>query len=188
MKATVVRSAALFVTLCFLAACDGDTGPAPAGPAGAAGAAGPAGSAGSAGPAGDPGIENFSAALSEANVVGGTGSTATGTASFSVVGQTLLFSIDVTDLTDVTAIHIHGPAAADTTGGVIQGLCNSDDGPVCKTGTVNGVLVAGAAPRSRIPFDSLVVLMGNGNAYVNVHTVAFGGGEIRGQIGQLMMQ
>ena len=50
------------------------------------------------------------------------------------------------------------------------------------TGTVNGVLVAGAATRSRIPFDSLVVLMRNGNAYVNLHTTAFPGGEIRGQI------
>ena len=180
MQATFVRPAALFVTCCFLVACEGEVGP--TGPAGAAGPAGTAGSTGPAGPAGQPGIANFTAALSEANVVGGTGSTATGTASFSVVGQTLLFSIDVTDLTDVTAVHIHGPAAAGVNGGVIQGLCNSDDGPVCKTGTVNGVLAAGAAPRSRIPFDSLVVLMGNGNAYVNLHTTAFGGGEIRGQI------
>ncbi len=120
---------------------------------------------------------------SEANVVGGgTGSTATGTASFSVVGQTLLFSIDIAGITDVTASHIHGPAAVGVNGGVIQGLCNSDDGPMCKTGAVDGILVAGAAPRSRIPFDSLVVLMRNGNAYVNVHTMAFPGGEIRGQI------
>ena len=118
-------------------------------------------------------------------MVGSTGSTATGTASFSVVGQTLLYSIEITGITDVTATHIHGPAAAGTDGGVIQGFCNSDDGPVCKTGTINGVLVAGAAPRSRIPFDSLAVLMRNGNAYVNVHTTAFSGGEIRGQI---MMQ
>ncbi len=122
------------------------------------------------------------ASLNEANVVGGTGSTATGTASFSVVGQTLLYSIEVTDLTDVTTAHIHGPAGVDVNGGVIQGLCNSDDGPVCRTGTVNGVLVAGAATRSRIPFDSLVVLMRNGNAYVNVHSAANPGGEIRGQI------
>ena len=86
------------------------------------------------------------------------------------------------DITDVTAAHIHGSAAEGENEGVIQGLCNSDDGPVCKTGTVNGVLVAGAAARSRIPFDSLVVLLRNGNAYVNVHTTAFPGGEIRGQI------
>ena len=180
MKPTVVRSTVLFVAFCFLTACEGDVGP--VGPAGAAGTAGTVGPAGPAGPAGLPGIENFTADLNEANVVGGTGSIATGTASFSVVGQTLLYSIDVTDLTDVTAVHIHGPAAVGANGGVIQGLCNSDDGPVCNTGTVNGVLVAGAATRSRIPFDELVVLMRNGNAYVNLHTTAFPGGEIRGQI------
>ncbi len=135
-----------------------------------------------AGPQGDPGIQTFTAVLNEANVVGGTGSTATGTASFAVVGPTLLFSIEVTGLTDVTAAHIHGPDAAGVNGGVIQGLCNSDDGSACRTGTVNGVLVAGAAPRGRISLDSLVVLLGNGMAYVNVHTTAFPGGEIRGQV------
>ena len=179
MRTNLVRAllAASTIGAAALATCTGDTGP--TGPAGTAGAAG---STGPTGPAGDPGIENFTAALSEANVVGGTGSAATGTASFSLVGQTLLYSVDVTDITDVTAAHIHGPAAAGTNGGVIQGICNSDDGPVCKTGTVTGVLVAGAAPRSRIPMDSLVVLMRNGMAYLNVHTTAFPGGEIRGQI------
>ncbi len=161
----------VLTTLSLIAACSGD-----AGPVGPAGAAGPAA------------IENFTADLNEANVVGGTGSTATGTASFSVVGQTLLFSIDVTGVTDVTAVHIHGPAAVGVNGGVVQGLCNSDDGPACATGTVNGVLVAGAAPRSRIAFDELVVMMRDGDSYVNVHTTAFPGGEIRGQVTAVAMQ
>ena len=117
MRPHIVRSVALFVTLCFLAVCTGDVGP--TGPAGATGADG---ATGPAGPTGDPGIENFTADLSEANVVGGTGSTATGTASFSVVGQTLLYSIDVTDLVDVTKVHIHGPAAVDANASVIQDL------------------------------------------------------------------
>ncbi len=181
MRPYIVRSVALFVTLCFLAVCTGDDGP--TGPAGATGAAGADGATGPAGPTGDPGIVNFTADLNEANVVGGTGSTATGTASFSVVGQTLLYSIDVTGHAGTTAVHIHGPAAVGVNGGVIQGLCNSGDAPVCEATTpLTGVLVAGAATRSSIPFDSLVVLMGYGNAYVNVHTTAFGGGEIRGQI------
>jgi len=116
-------------------------------------------------------------------VVGGTGSTAIGTASFSVVGPTLLYSIDVTGLANTTVAHIHGPAAAGASGIPIQDLCNAGDAPVCNTATpLAGVLVAGATARPRIPFDSLVVLMGNGMAYVNVHTTAFGGGEIRGQI------
>ena len=181
MRPYTVRSVALFVAVCFLATCEGDVGP--TGPAGATGTTGADGATGPAGPTGDPGIVNFTADLSEANVTVPTGSTATGTASFSVVGQTLLYSIDVTGLAGTTAVHIHGPAAVGVNGGVIQGLCNSDDGPVCNTTSpLTGVLVAGAATRSRISFDSLVVLMGNGNAYVNVHTAAFGGGEIRGQI------
>ena len=177
MKTSVVRSMALLGALGFLFSCEGDIGPVgPAGPAGTPGATGPAG------PQGDPGIENFTAVLNEANVVGGgTGSTATGVASFSVVGETLLYNISVVGLADVTQAHIHG-AAAGANGGIIQSLCVTDDAPPCATGTVTGVLVAGAGTRSRIPFDSLVVLMRNGNAYVNVHTSAFPGGEIRGQV------
>ena len=34
----------------------------------------------------------------------------------------------------------------------------------------------------RVALDSLLVLMRNGHAYVNVHTVAHPGGEIRGQV------
>lgn len=178
MRPFYVRSVALFVIVCFLTTCEGD-----AGPTGPAGAAGETGATGPAGPTGDPGIVNFTADLSEANVTVPTGSNATGTASFSVVGQTLLYSIDVTGLVDVKFVHIHGPAAAGSDAGVIQDLCSAGDAPPCNTTTpLTGVLVAGAAARSKISFDSLVVLMGNGMAYVNVHTKAFGGGEIRGQI------
>ena len=60
----------------------------------------------------------------------------------------------------MTAVHIHGPAAAGVNAGVIQSICNADDAPACETGTVNGVLVAGAANYARIPFDSLLVLIG----------------------------
>lgn len=178
MRPFCVRSVALFVAVCFLTTCEGDVGP-----TGPAGTTGTTGETGPAGPTGDPGIVNFTADLSEANVTVPTGSTATGTASFSVVGQTLLYSIDVTDLADVTVVHIHGPAAAGVNAGVIQDLCNAGDAPACNTTTpLTGVLVAGAAPGSKISFDSLVVLMGNGNAYVNVHTTANPGGDIRGQI------
>ena len=143
----------------------------------------PRGPAGGAGPSGDPGIQSFTAVLNEANVVGGTGSTATGTASISVVGPILLYRIDVADITDVTATHIHGPAAAGANAGVLLGLCSSGNSPDCATGTVNGILVSDAASNaSSVSFDSLMVLLGNGNAYVNVHTSAFPGGEIRGQI------
>jgi hypothetical protein len=47
------------------------------------------------------------------------------------------------------------------------------------------VLIQGsftAADVTGITYDQLLTEMRNGNAYANVHTTAFGGGEIRGQI------
>ncbi len=129
MRTNLVRAllAAGTIGAAALATCTGDTGP-----TGPAEAAGPAGATG---PAGDPGIESFTAALSEADA--GSGSTATGTASFSVVGQTLLYNIDVTGLTNVRMAHIHGPAGLGSNAGVVQSLCVDDDAPLCKTGTVS---------------------------------------------------
>jgi hypothetical protein len=54
----------------------------------------------------------------------------------------------------------------------------------------SGIVASGSIDLSRpitqgnitISGDSLRVLFDNGNAYVNLHTAAFPGGEIRGQI------
>lgn len=163
MRTSIVRTLGTLVAVCSMVACEGDAGP--------------------AGPEGDPGIESFTATLSAASEVTPNASTATGTAEISVVGPTLLYRIDVQGITDVTAAHIHGPAGPGFNAGVRANLCGAGSSPACATGTVNGVLVTGSATSvSGISFDSLVVLLGNGNAYVNVHTVANGGGEIRGQV------
>ncbi len=184
MQRPFVLSTKLFVTFCFLAACTGDAGP--TGPAGAAGGAGPTGPTGPTGPAG---IENFTSALSGANEVPAVTTTAAGTATISVVGPTLLYRIDVTDITDVTGVHIHGPAAAGANAGILVNLCGRGSSPACATGTVNGVLVSGTVLSvSNISFDSLLVLFRNGNSYVNVHTTGIPGGEIRGQVTTLAMQ
>jgi len=54
------------------------------------------------------------------------------------------------------------------------------------TGTTNGVLASGAMQASAIiggeSFATLVDKIRNGNAYVNVHTMANAAGEIRGQL------
>ena len=187
MQRTFVLYSKLFVTFCFLAACTGDDGP--TGPAGAGGPAGPTGPTGPAGPTGQTGIENFTSALSGANEVPAVTTTAAGTATISLVGPTLLYRIDVTDITDVTGVHIHGPAAAGVNTGILVNLCGRGSAPACETGTVNGVLASGATTSvSSISFDSLVVLLRNGNTYVNVHTTVNGGGELRGQITSLVMQ
>jgi hypothetical protein len=57
--------------------------------------------------------------------------------------------------------------------------------PNVATGTVTGEVARGTitnANNANISLDSLRVLFNNGNAYVNVHTSANPGGEIRDQI------
>jgi hypothetical protein len=54
------------------------------------------------------------------------------------------------------------------------------------TGAVNGILIQASAPASDlqggISLADLVSNIRSGNAYVNVHTTTFPGGEIRGQL------
>jgi hypothetical protein len=130
-------------------------------------------------------VETFTAVLSGANEVPPVTTTATGTATLSVVGGVLVYRVDVANITSPTLSHIHGPAAAGVNAGVRVNFCTgTPPAPPCATGTpYTGVLTAGVATQvSGISFDSMLVLLRNGNAYVNVHTSANGGGEIRGQV------
>lgn len=70
----------------------------------------------------------------------------------------------------LTLAHIHGPADASGTAGVIV-----DFMPV--TGATSGV-ISGSANVSQAVKDALA----QGRAYFNLHTTAHGGGEIRGQL------
>lgn len=116
---------------------------------------------------------------------------ATGMASFELDDDLdeLDYTLQVTDIESATMAHIHiGPI--DDTGPVVAFLF----GPVAGGTTVTGtqVLASGTIteedvlPRPDIGFDgtfaSLIAEIEAGNAYVNVHTVAHGPGEIRGQI------
>lgn len=110
--------------------------------------------------------------------------TATGTAAFTVTGgNTINYTINVNNLAGVTGAHIHGPAGTEANAGVLATLHST-----VIAGTTNGLLAQGsltagsAQLATGITVDSLVTLMRNGNAYVNVHTSANKPGEIRGQI------
>ncbi len=109
-------------------------------------------------------------------------STATGTATFIMVGSTLNYTVTATGLSgNITGSHIH-VGSADASGGIVSDLT--------QTGTQTGTVVTGsinlALPivrgTSTITGDSLKVLLNNGNAYVNIHTAIYPGGEIRGNL------
>ncbi|CAN5745685.1 CHRD domain-containing protein [soil metagenome] len=109
-------------------------------------------------------------------------STATGTATYTLVGNSLLYIVSVSGLSGpATGSHIHvGPSTASgpiifpyVTGSVATGNITS--------GTIDLTQPVANGPTS-ITGDSLKVLLNNGNAYTNVHTGLYKGGEIRGQI------
>ena len=117
---------------------------------------------------------------------------ATGTATFTVTrGSTTGYDPDASGPTTVTysvsvdglsgaagMAHIHGPAGVSAAAGPIVTL------PVIST-NITGPILAGSfttTGTATVSMDSLLVLMRNGNAYINVHTVANPDGEIRGQI------
>lgn len=183
MRVAIVRVlfAAGIAVAAVVAGCTGDIGP--TGPAGEAGPAGPAGPTGPAGPAG---VEVFRATLSGANEVPASGSAATGTATVTLVGGQLIYRVDVGNIANVTAAHIHGPAAAGVNAGVRVNFYVPPAGTPPISFTTTATLAQGvAALPSVISQDSLVALLRNGNVYANVHTSAFGGGEIRGQFAKV---
>jgi hypothetical protein len=72
-----------------------------------------------------------------------------------------------------TAIHIHGPARRSVGAGVLVGVCGASPLTSCSA------LATGSQTFDiSIPLE----LVNTRSTYINVHTKAFGGGEIRGQI------
>jgi len=88
----------------------------------------------------------------------------------------------------VTAAHIH-LGQAGITGGIVIHFCGTGGRPPCpSSGIVSFVVTAAdvvAVPAQGIAageFAEVIRAMRKGDAYVNVHTTTFPGGEIRGQI------
>ena len=130
--------------------------------------------------------ETFTATLTAGAEVPVVTETGTGSASFSVTQSTttptvttVTYSATVTGLTGpANAAHIHGPASTTVAAGVIV--------PLTITGTATtGQIIQGSftsTGNANVSIDSLLVLMRNGNSYINIHTAAHPNGEIRGQI------
>jgi CHRD domain-containing protein len=112
-------------------------------------------------------------------------STATGTATFTIdeTAGTITYTVNVTNITNVTASHIH-VGRADAAGPIVVNLLAATP----PAGTINGQLTTGTITAASIgtgvpiTFASLMALMRGGDIYINVHTQANPGGEIRGQL------
>ncbi len=131
-----------------------------------------------------PAPDTFTASLSGANErPTPTTATATGAATFTATTTgttiTITYQVVVTgNMTGaVTAAHIHGPSDANGTASPIVPLT------VAGTGTT-GTLVTGSFTTTggATTMAQLITLMKAGQTYVNLHTTANPGGEIRGTI------
>lgn len=103
-------------------------------------------------------------------------------------GTELSYKLIVANIMDVRMAHIH-LAPAGTNGGVVVWLYPSAPPPQLIEGTTNGILAEGVITSADLvgalegmELSDLLDDMIAGNAYVNVHTLEHGGGEIRGQI------
>lgn len=134
--------------------------------------------------------KNFQAHLSGAFEVPAVVTQATGQAVFQVSpdGSSLHYRLIVANLDNTLQAHIH-LAPIGTNGPVVAFLYPSAPPAVLIPGTFNGVLAEGditaadlRGPLAGLTIDDLVANLASGNAYVNVHTTANPGGEIRGQV------
>jgi len=111
--------------------------------------------------------------------------TATGAATVTIneAASTMDFTVTVNGIVNVIAAHIH-VGRTDAAGPIVVNLLPTAPAP----GTITGSLSTGTITQTNITtgvpitFASLVSLMRKGDTYVNVHTQANGGGEIRGQL------
>ncbi len=111
---------------------------------------------------------------------------ANGAALFTRNGTSVTYTVTYQGLASTpTGAHIHGPAGLTATAGVMVDLVKqtqtSNSGVL--TGTFTATDIRGISGQPPIALDSLMTLLRTGNAYVNVHSSTFPGGEIRGQTG-----
>jgi CHRD domain len=134
---------------------------------------------------GQQGVQSFSAALSgSANK-----SNSTGTAKFLVNenNSQISYWINVTGIKKINQAHVHNGTTGQDGDIVVSLLSNSK--PANGNATppkigFNGNITKGdlRGPMQGKDISDLITLMGNGSAYVNIHTDKYPKGAIRGQI------
>ena len=111
---------------------------------------------------------------------------ASGMAVFKITQDRIWYMINITGIDKVTSAHIHSGALSEN-GPILASLFGSND---TETGNINGTLTQGnitgqmlegqAAASDQL--SEIVSGMKNGTTYVDVHTINYPAGEIRGQI------
>ena len=134
--------------------------------------------------------DNFRTHLSASEETGEVVSDATGQANFQINddGTEISYRLITANIENVTQAHIHlGPAGSN--GAVVVWLYPAAPPAQLIEGRSDGVLATGVitaadlvGPLAGQPLSALLDAIAAGNAYVNVHTTAYGGGEIRGQL------
>ncbi|HEX5872532.1 MAG TPA: CHRD domain-containing protein [Longimicrobium sp.] len=128
--------------------------------------------------------ERFRANLSGAFEVPAVTTTSTGTARFIVDGDELDYTLDVQNVTGAIAAHIHLGAVGANGPPVVFLFQQAAPGVNVQGGSLaaGSVDAADMIPSANVTYDAMLTALRNGNAYVNVHTVARPAGEIRGQV------
>jgi hypothetical protein len=124
----------------------------------------------------DPGPETYETVMTGFQESPPVNTAATGTAKVVFTPTGFTFEVNVSNIANVTAAHIH----TSQTGGVAFNVSPN-------TTVTTGVLAQGAATAAStfsagFTVDSVKALIRHGNAYVNVHNTANPGGHIRGQL------
>jgi hypothetical protein len=131
--------------------------------------------------------ETFFANLSGKDEAPPTESSATGWAKFQTDenGTQLSYWVNITGLKEITGAHVYN-GSAEENGDVVVTLSkekSADDGDNATLSLIGNITKDDLqGPLEGKEIDSLVSLMSDGKAYVNVHTNEFQNGAIRGQI------
>ena len=133
----------------------------------------------------------LTATLAGSSVVPATASTSTGTITFEARDSTLNYSLSVTNMTGITQAHLHNAAAGANGATLVWLLPVNGNAAQVPSVTLDGVISIGdIAPgwvrgTPRLAMDSVKALMRAGRLYVDVHSSAYGGGEVRGHVARM---
>ena len=128
----------------------------------------------------------FSAPLTGMEEVPPVNTNSTGISLFELINSnTLNYKLNVTNMDNIKAAHIHLGNFSEN-GDVIATLFNSSKTP---TDTINGTLVEGKITAANLQgplkdktIPDLVQLINTTQTYVNIHSIEYPNGEIRGQL------